>query len=137
MKITDIEPVVVHVNHRGDWVFVLVHTDAGITGLGEASHSGNDTLLLATLEAWKPLLAGTPAMQIGLLETIGLDWRLADEYVERLKTVTAEQVRQVARIGLVVAVLDAGILRYRACMREADIEPRVHQPIDQPIPVVG
>ena len=37
MRITDIEPVVVHVNHRGDWVFVLVHTDAGITGLGEAA----------------------------------------------------------------------------------------------------
>ena len=53
MKITDIEPVV-HVNHRGDWVFVLVHTDAGITGLGEASHSGNDALLLAALDVFKP-----------------------------------------------------------------------------------
>ena len=50
MKIIDIEPVVLHVNHRGDWVFLRVHTDAGITGLGEASHSGNDALLLATLE---------------------------------------------------------------------------------------
>ncbi len=50
MKITGIEPRVVHVNHRGDWVFVCVHTDAGITGAGEASHSGNDALLLSTLE---------------------------------------------------------------------------------------
>ena len=33
MNIIDIEPVVVHVNHRGDWVFLLVHTDAGITEL--------------------------------------------------------------------------------------------------------
>jgi galactonate dehydratase len=65
MKITGIEPVVVHVNHRGDWVFVLVHTDAGVTGLGEASHSGNDALLLATIEAWKSQLVGQPAMAIG------------------------------------------------------------------------
>ena len=51
------------------------------------------------------------AMQIGTLETIGLDWRLADEYVERLKAVTAEQVQLVARKYLVddhltVAALD-------------------------------
>ncbi|MCB1858228.1 MAG: insulinase family protein [Gammaproteobacteria bacterium] len=37
------------------------------------------------------------AMQIGLLETIGLDWRLADRYVERIRQVTPEQVRAVAR----------------------------------------
>jgi len=67
MKITEIEPVVVRVNHRGDWVFVLVHTDVGVTGLGEASHSGNDALLLATLEAWKPQLVGQPAMGIGAI----------------------------------------------------------------------
>jgi len=51
------------------------------------------------------------AMQIGLLETIGLDWRLADEYVDRLSAVTAEQVQAVARKylsedRLTVAVLD-------------------------------
>ncbi len=37
------------------------------------------------------------AMQIGMLETVGLDWRLDDEYVDRLKTVTAEQVQAVAK----------------------------------------
>ena len=25
MKISDVEPVVVQVNHRGNWVFVLIH----------------------------------------------------------------------------------------------------------------
>ena len=50
MKITDLEPLVVHVNHRGDWVFVLIHTDEGLTGLGEASHSGNDALCLVVLD---------------------------------------------------------------------------------------
>ncbi|MFO7593473.1 MAG: pitrilysin family protein [Pseudomonadota bacterium] len=37
------------------------------------------------------------AMQLGMLETVGLDWREADRYVERLNAVTPEQVRQVAR----------------------------------------
>jgi zinc protease len=51
------------------------------------------------------------AMLIGQLETIGLDWRLADEYVDHLKAVTAEQIRRVAQKYLVennlsVAVLD-------------------------------
>jgi zinc protease len=37
------------------------------------------------------------AMLMGQLETVGLDWRLADEYVDHLKGVTAEQIQQVAR----------------------------------------
>ncbi|MGD8631027.1 MAG: pitrilysin family protein [Gammaproteobacteria bacterium] len=51
------------------------------------------------------------AMKIGQLEAAGLDWRLADEYVDRINAVTAEQVQAVARKYLVeqnltVAVLD-------------------------------
>jgi galactonate dehydratase len=64
MNIIDIEPVVVRVNHRGDWVFLCVHTDAGITGLGEASHSGNGALLIATVAAWKQQLVGTSPLKI-------------------------------------------------------------------------
>jgi zinc protease len=37
------------------------------------------------------------AMRIGMLQTVGLDWRLADEYVDRIRTVTPEQVQAVAR----------------------------------------
>jgi len=37
------------------------------------------------------------AMQIGMLETIGMDWRLLDQYTDNIKAVTAEQVQQVAR----------------------------------------
>ena len=35
MKITGHRLDAVHVNHRGDWVFVTIETDAGITGTGE------------------------------------------------------------------------------------------------------
>jgi len=41
------------------------------------------------------------AMIIGTLETIGLSWRLADKYVERIKRVTAEQVMKVAKKYLI------------------------------------
>lgn len=37
------------------------------------------------------------AMQIGMLDTIGLDWKLSDAYVENINKVTAEQVMAVAQ----------------------------------------
>jgi len=50
------------------------------------------------------------ATVIGSLETVGLGWQLMDEYNQRINTITAEQVREVARKylveeGLTVAVL--------------------------------
>lgn len=36
------------------------------------------------------------AMQIGLLETVGLGWQRVDEYVDRVRQVTAQQVQEVA-----------------------------------------
>ncbi|MEQ8938556.1 MAG: insulinase family protein, partial [Gammaproteobacteria bacterium] len=37
------------------------------------------------------------AMIIGMLETMGLPWKLAETYVERIKSITAEQVMEVAK----------------------------------------
>ncbi|MGR9044242.1 MAG: M16 family metallopeptidase [Gammaproteobacteria bacterium] len=36
-------------------------------------------------------------MQLGMMETVGLGWRKADEYVDKVNHVTAEQVRDVAK----------------------------------------
>ncbi len=36
------------------------------------------------------------AMQIGMLESVGLSWKVADEYVDRIRAVTPEQVQAVA-----------------------------------------
>jgi zinc protease len=41
------------------------------------------------------------AMQLGMLETVGLGWKKADEYVDKVNRVTAEQVREVARKYLI------------------------------------
>lgn len=51
------------------------------------------------------------AMQIGSLVTQGYDWKLGDEYADKIQQVTAEQIRDVARKyltddRLTVAVLD-------------------------------
>lgn len=37
------------------------------------------------------------AMELGLLETVGIGWQKAGEYVDNINRVTAEQVREVAR----------------------------------------
>ena len=41
------------------------------------------------------------AMQVGILETVGLGWDKLDEYVERVNAVTPEQLQEVARKYLV------------------------------------
>jgi len=64
MKITKIEPIIVKVNQRGDWLFIQVHTDAGIIGLGEASHNGNDALLVEIVSQWNHQLVGQDPRQI-------------------------------------------------------------------------
>ncbi len=51
------------------------------------------------------------ALQIGTLETVGLDWHLMDAYVDKIRAVTPKQVQQVVRKylndeHLTVAVLD-------------------------------
>ena len=50
------------------------------------------------------------AMQIGMLETVGLDWKLNGEYTKRIREVTAEQIQQVAKKYLVKDTLTVAIL---------------------------
>jgi len=50
------------------------------------------------------------AMKIGQLEAVGLDWQLADEYVERINAVTAEQLQAVAKKYLVEEALTVAVL---------------------------
>jgi zinc protease len=50
------------------------------------------------------------AMQIGELETVGLSWRQVEEYVPRVRAVTAAQVREVARRYLLDDRLNVAVL---------------------------
>lgn len=57
MKITDIRPVVVG-NPWKNWIFVVVETDEGITGLGEATGGLNTQPTVAGIEEVKHLVIG-------------------------------------------------------------------------------
>ncbi len=50
------------------------------------------------------------AMQLGMLETVGLGWQKADDYVPKVNQITAEQVREVARKYLVEDKLSVAYL---------------------------
>lgn len=63
MRITGLEVIGVRVNQRGDWLFVRLTTDEGLSGLGEASHGGGgadrDALIATILQRQcQPLLVG-------------------------------------------------------------------------------
>lgn len=64
IKISSVRTTLVPVNHRGAWVFVEIETDAGITGLGEASHSRDDGALITLVENLAGLLAGQDPTQL-------------------------------------------------------------------------
>ena len=63
MKITDLRIVDVAASERGDWLFVVIDTDAGITGVGEASQSGNDPLVRAALRQMGERIEGQDPTQ--------------------------------------------------------------------------
>jgi zinc protease len=50
------------------------------------------------------------AMQLGMLETVGLGWKKADEYVDKVNRITAEQVRDAARKYLIEDKLSVAYL---------------------------
>ncbi len=71
------------------------------------------------------------AMIVGILETIGLPYQLADSYVERVKAITAEQVKAVAEKyfiddRLTIAELEPLPLSAKSLRRPAGGSGRVH-----------
>ena len=50
VKVTGVELFRIEVNERGPWLIARVQTDAGVTGLGDASHSGRDEAASAKVQ---------------------------------------------------------------------------------------
>jgi hypothetical protein len=57
--------------------------------------------------------------------------------VARGKQPQAKQVREPLRIMLIVGVLEPTVLRKRWGMGEVDVVARLHEPIDEPVPIIG
>ena len=76
MRISAIRPVGVSVTRRGDWIFLLVDTDEGLTGLGEASHSGNDAQLFGLVPDLETRLLGQDPTNINVLRVLMQGQRL-------------------------------------------------------------
>jgi len=64
MKVTDLKIHQVDASQRGNWIFVEVETDMGIKGVGEASQSGNDQLVIAALGQLGERLRGEDPTQV-------------------------------------------------------------------------
>ena len=64
MKVTGLKIHQVDASQRGNWIFVVVETDAGISGVGEASQSGNDGLVIAALGQLGERLVGQDPTQV-------------------------------------------------------------------------
>ena len=114
MKITEVEVLTVKVNHRGDWVFVVIHTDEGPSGVGEASHSGDDGLLNVAVAGMRPTLVGRDPLEINAL------WRkLVRSEAGRVAATALSAVEQALwdlagqRAGLPIHALFGGAVRRR------------------------
>jgi zinc protease len=69
------------------------------------------------------------AMVLGTLETAGLKWQMADEYLGKIKSVTAEQVRQVARKYFVEDQLTVAVLEPTSMQLKQGSAQREHKPV--------
>lgn len=63
MKITDVRPYTVWGGGR-NFLFVVVETDAGLTGVGEAGITSRELAVVGAIEHFKPLLIGQDANRI-------------------------------------------------------------------------
>ena len=54
------------------------------------------------------------AMSIGMMETIGMDWELSEQFADNIKKVTAEQIQQVAKKYFSDDVLTVAVLEPQA-----------------------
>ncbi len=58
LKIKTVETEIIHVNHRGNWLFVKLHAEDGTVGIGESSHGRDDESVRDLIESLKPNLIG-------------------------------------------------------------------------------
>src|ERR671923_2564960 len=63
MKITSLEPLVVDIGSR-NWLFVVVETDEGVTGVGEGSLPAHPRAVAAAVEEYREYVIGEDPARI-------------------------------------------------------------------------
>ncbi|MDE0317356.1 MAG: mandelate racemase/muconate lactonizing enzyme family protein [Candidatus Poribacteria bacterium] len=64
LKIKSVETEIIHVNHRGNWLFVKLHAKDGTTGIGEVSHGRDDERVKHLIDALKPDIVGVNVFEL-------------------------------------------------------------------------
>lgn len=70
VRLTGMEIIRLPVNKRGDWILIRLQTDAGVTGIGDASH-GRDEVTIAGLKQLFDQMRGQPCTAIEKLRKLG------------------------------------------------------------------
>ena len=70
--ITGLEIFRIKVNRRGDWVIARLQTSAGVTGIGDASQSGNDVRMIQFLRQFFDAMKGRSIYDIEHLRSLGM-----------------------------------------------------------------
>ncbi|MFN7938580.1 MAG: mandelate racemase/muconate lactonizing enzyme family protein [Bryobacteraceae bacterium] len=70
-KLTSLEIFQLPVNKRGDWILIRVHTDQGVSGIGDASH-GRDATTIAEMQKLFEQMKGRSFSDIEYLRKLGL-----------------------------------------------------------------
>jgi galactonate dehydratase len=122
MQITDIQTVIVDAakdalgTGRRTWMFVEVHTDEGILGIGECSQSRLDEGVALAIEEMKPYYVGKNPL--GLIEPSRLQF-LANPFAARIRYAAVSGIEQALwdiagkTLGQPVHVLLGGAIRDR------------------------
>lgn len=63
------------------------------------------------------------AMEVGVLETVGLDWKYARDYLDRVRKVTPEQIQQVAKKYLIDDHLTIAVLEPQPIVQQTKPSP--------------
>jgi galactonate dehydratase len=72
VTITGLDTFRIKVNRRGDWVIARLHTSAGVSGIGDASQSGDDPRMLQFLSKFFDAMKGRGIHETEYLRSIGM-----------------------------------------------------------------
>jgi galactonate dehydratase len=95
LRITDLEVILMKAGYRGNWIFIRLHTSSGLIGLGEASQSGNDSLVIKATKKLVEQIKGENPLQVEVLwKKMVKESRILDSYAGRVGATAISAIDQ-------------------------------------------